>query len=45
MRAMFGLYGLCSGYVRRRPHSQQGLEVAERKAMCGILLGNAAAEC
>ena len=37
--------GLCSRYVRARSQWQEGSELAERKAMCGILLGNATADC
>ena len=41
-RAMFAL---CSRYVRARSQWQESSEVAERKAMCGIFLGNATADC
>ena len=37
--------GLCSRYVRARSQWQESSELAERKAMCGIFLGNATADC
>ena len=37
--------GLCSRYVRARSQWQESSELAARKAMCGILLGNATAIC
>ena len=37
--------GLCSRYVRARSQWQESSELAERKAMCGILLRNATADC
>ena len=37
--------GLCPRYVRARSQWQETSELAERKAMCGILLGNATADC
>ena len=53
VRAMFALcpryvramFALCSRYVRARSQWQESSELAERKAMCGILLGNATADC
>ena len=37
--------GLCPRYVRARSQWQESSELAERKAMRGILLGNATANC
>ena len=44
-RCRTGGCGLCSRYVRARSQWQESSEVAERKAMCGIVLGNATADC
>ena len=44
-RCRTGGCGLCSRYVRARSQWQESSELAERKAMCGILLGNATADC
>ena len=44
-RCRTGGCGLCSRYVRARSQWQESSELAERKATCGILLGNATADC
>ena len=36
---------LCSRYVRLVPHYNGGSELAQWRAMCGVLLGNAIADC
>ena len=36
---------LCSRYVRARSQWQENSDLAERKAIYGILLGNAIADC
>ena len=44
-RYVRAIRALCSRYARARSQWQESSEVAERKAMCGILLGNATADC
>ena len=44
-RYVRAMLALCSRYVRARSQWQESSELAERKAMCGILLGNATADC
>ena len=47
-RCRMGGCGLCSRYVRAmfvRDRNGRRVQSSERKAMCGILLGNATADC
>ena len=44
-RCRTGGCGAVAGDARAIPQWQESSEVAERTAMCGILLGNATADC